>query len=132
MKRLVFAAVVAALAIGGVAQAAEQIASPVVFGNHFQERAECVVMNAGTKPVAVTVKIVDDTGQTVATSNCNGPLGPSEFCSVVKGIDFRNSFACVASAPSIANVRGTLMLLHKEIDDFFVPQFRPSRVASLQ
>lgn len=61
MERLPFAAVVAALAIGGAAQAAEQIASPVVFGNHFQERAECVVMNAGTKPVPVTVKIVDDT-----------------------------------------------------------------------
>ena len=132
MKSLAVAAVAAVLALGSAAKAAEQIASPAVFGNHFQEVAECVVLNAGLKPAAVTVKIINDVGDTVATSNCNGPLGTNEFCSVARTIDFRNAFACVVSAPSIASVRGTLVLLQKELDQFFVPNLHPVRTAELQ
>jgi len=132
MKSLIVSTAFAfVLTLGGLANAA-QIASPSIFGNHFQEDAECVVLNSGTKPLAVTVKIINDLGDTVATSNCSGPLGAGEFCSVVRSIDFRNSFSCVATAPSTASLRGTLVLEQKVVDDFFLLQTHPIRFASLQ
>lgn len=133
MKSLILSAACAfVLALGGRANAAQQISSPSIFGNHFQEVAECVVLNSGSKPLAVAVKIINDLGDTVATSSCSGALGAGEFCSLARTIDFRNSFACVATAPSTTNLRGTLVLEQKVFDDFFVPNFQPIRAASLQ
>ena len=134
MKTLIVASAFAGLLALALVEPSEgaQITSPVIFGNHFQDHAECVVLNAGTRPLAVTVKIVDDTGQTRGTSTCDGALGVGEFCSAVAGIDFRNSFACVATAPSTANLRGTLVLEETVFDDFFVAQLHPIRSAPLR
>jgi len=131
MKNLIVAAAAALLSVGSAAHAAH-IASPVIFGNHFQEVAECVVLNADTKPVPIGVKIVDDAGTTVASGTCDGPLDPGEFCSIPATIDFRHSFACVATAPSTKNLRATLVLEEKVFDDFFVPNLHPVRAAALQ
>jgi hypothetical protein len=131
MKTLILGAAAAVLAFGGTAHAA-QLASPIIFGNHFQEVAECVVLNAGTRPLAVAVKIVNDAGDTVTTGRCDGSLGAGEFCSLTAAIDFRNSFACVATAPSTASLRGTLILEQKVLDDFFVANLHPIRSAALQ
>jgi hypothetical protein len=78
------------------------------------------------------VKIVNDAGDTVTTRSCGGSLGAAEFCSVATVIDFQNSFACVATAPSTANLRGTLILDQKVFDDFSVPNLHPIRAAGLQ
>ena len=51
---IVITACAAVLALTGVSRAAE-ISSPGIFGVDFQTRAECVVLNHGTTPVAVTV-----------------------------------------------------------------------------
>ncbi len=131
MKTLIVAAAVALSCIGTAAHAA-QIASPVIFGNHFQQLAECVVLNADTRPVTVGVKIVDDAGTTVASGTCDGALDPGAFCSIPATIDFRHSFACIATAPSTRNLRATLILEEKVFDDFFVPNLHPIRAASLQ
>jgi hypothetical protein len=131
MKTLIVAAAAALLSVGTAAHAA-QIASPVIFGGHFQEVAECVVLNADTKPVTIGVKIVDDAGTTVASGTCDGQLGASEFCSLPASIDFRHSFACVATAPSTRNLRATLILEEKVFDDFFVANLHPIRAAALQ
>ena len=133
MKILILATVAAAMfALGSTANAAQQIASPIIFGNHFQDLAECVVLNAGSGPLAVGLTIVNDAGDTVATSNCDGPLGAGEFCSLTRAIDFQNSFACVATAPSTRSLRGTLILDQTVLDDFFVPNSHPIRAAALQ
>jgi hypothetical protein len=132
MKILIVATAAAVFALGSAAYAAQQIASPIIFGNHFQELAECVVLNAGSKPLAVGVKIINDAGDTVATGSCGGPLGAAEFCSLTTAIDFQNSFACVATAPSTANLRGTLILDQKVFDDFLVPNLHPIRAATLE
>ena len=113
MRTLIVATVCAGvLACSGMSEAA-QISSASIFGGHFQTRAECVILNFGTRPVAATVKILNDNGQTAATSNCDGSLDAGEFCSVVAAITFRtrlhpsfmNSFSCVATAASTANLR---------------------------
>lgn len=132
MKTLVVAATVAILGFATAAHAAQQIASPIIFGDHFQELAECVVLNAGTKPTTIAVKIVDDAGDTVASGTCDGSLGAGEFCSITADIDFRHSFACVATAPSTRSLRGTLILDDKVLDDFFVENLHPVRAATLQ
>jgi hypothetical protein len=133
MKSLILATAAAAmLALGSAANAAQQIASPIIFGNHFQELAECVVLNAGSKPLSVGVKIINDAGDTVATSSCDGPLGAAEFCSLTTAIDFQNSFACVATASSTTNLRGTLILDQTVFDDFLVPNLHPIRAAALE
>jgi hypothetical protein len=54
------------------------------------------------------------------------------MCSVATTIDFRNAFACVATAPSTANLRGTLVLDQHVLDEFFVSNLRPIRSAPLQ
>jgi hypothetical protein len=132
MKILILATAAALFVLGSTANAAQQIASPIIFGNHFQDLAECVVLNAGSKPLAVTVKIINDAGDTVATSSCDGSLGVAEFCSLTAAIDFQDSFACVATAPSTASLRGTLILDQTVFDDFLVANLHPIRAAALE
>jgi hypothetical protein len=132
MKALIVAAiVVAALALGGSAHAA-QISSPAIFGNQIQDTAECVVLNFGTRALAVTVKILNDAGQPAATSTCDGPLGGGQFCSVAARITPQHAFACVATAPSTSMLRGTLILDQRVLDDFGVAQLQPIRSAPLR
>ena len=69
----------AALALGGVSQAA-QIASPTILGTGEQDMAHCIVLNGGTSPLAVTLKIINEFGGTEWTDNCFGPLGAGQFC----------------------------------------------------
>lgn len=111
------------LALTGASQAAE-ISSPGIFGVVFQFMAECVVYNAGKTPLQVTVKIVGHNGSSLETYNCGGPLGAGQFCAVNAGwgdglpLDDGIPVACVATAPSVANLRGTMVIQERVPDDF--------------
>ena len=101
--------------------------------DHFQELAECIVLNAGTKPVVVSsVKIVDDTGQTRSSETCSGSLGAGEFCQIVAHIDFNNSFACIVTAPATTTLRASIVLDEFAFDAFFVKNVRPMTSAPLE
>ena len=128
MVAVAFAGVVG---VTGLAHAA-QIASPSIFGNQTQDVAECVVLNFGTRPVAVTLKIVDDLNATKVMSTCDGPVGPGEFCSVAFTNIFLGGFACVATAPSTATLRGTLIIDQRVVDDFGAAQLQPIVSAPLR
>src|SRR5262245_1706571 len=131
MRTLIAAAASAAmLAWSGVSQAA-QIASPMIFGNVEQDRAECVVLNGGTSPIAVTVKIVDEAGATKATSTCGGPLAAGEFCSLNIALGFVGPFGCTATAASVTNLRGALALEEQVLDSFGLFQLHVVRTAPL-
>src|SRR5262245_28374483 len=96
MRTLVITLVCAAvLVLSSVSQAA-QIASPILFGNKNQVFAHCVVVNSGTTPLTVTLKILDSFGLTVATDNCDGSLGAGGFCARAIPIDNQTAFACIA------------------------------------
>jgi hypothetical protein len=143
MRTLILATVCAGvLALSGMSEAA-QISSASIFGGHFQTRAECVVLNFGTTPIpAATVKILNDNGQTAATSNCDGALDAGEFCSVVAAITNQNplasihnmnSYSCVATAPSTGNLRGALVIYEEVYDyDWGIYNWHPMRSAPLQ
>jgi hypothetical protein len=99
----------AVLALSGASQAA-QIASPTIFGTGTQDKAHCVVLNGGTTPLTVTLKILNEFGGTEATDNCGGPLGAGQFCARRIAIDNAGAYACIATTRSTANLRGALAL----------------------
>ena len=74
MRTLIVATAFATvLALSGVSQAA-QISTPAIFGTHNQDMAHCLVVNGGTSPLDVTLKLINEYGGTEATYNCHGPL----------------------------------------------------------
>jgi hypothetical protein len=115
MRNLIVATACAGvLALSGVSQAA-QISSPTIYGTFDQVMAECSVVNGGPTPLpGVTVKIVSEFGETIGPMNCgtNKTLAAGEFCSLITQIDNSTAYACVATAGSIANLRGGLVF-HK-------------------
>ena len=119
------------LALSGVSPAA-QISSPMVFGNVSQDRAECVVVNGGTAPLTVTLKIVDEAGATKVTSNCDGSIPAGDFCDLIMPVGFVGAFSCTATAPSVTNLRGALVLEDKVLDSFGLFQFRAIRSEQLR
>jgi len=142
MRTLILVTVCAGvLALSGMSEAA-QISSAPIFGGHFQSRAECVILNFGTRPVAATVKILNDNGQTAATSSCDGSLEAGEFCSVVAAVTSQNplasihnmnSYSCVATAPSTGTLRGALVIYEEVYDsDWDIYNLQPMRSAPLQ
>ncbi len=128
---VVLAACAGVLALAGSAHAA-QIASPTTFGAFTQDRAECVVLNGGTAALAVTVKILNESGGTVKTSTCGGSLPEGEFCSVSTAIDFGVGYACIATAPSTASLRGALVISEQLPDGFGSTYFLRIRSAPLR
>jgi hypothetical protein len=122
------------MALGGLARAARMIATPDIHGNFLQDFAECVVLNSGPRPLSVTVEILDNFGGTRATTDCSGPLGAGQFCSVGAVINNNDpdASACIATAPSTTNLRGTLVLYEHDLDKFGVSNLRPIRSAPLQ
>ncbi len=128
---IIAAACAGVLAWTGVSRAA-QISSPMVFGNVSQNRAECVVINGGAAPIAVALKIVDEAGATKVTSHCDGPVAAGDFCDLIMPIDFVGAFSCAATAGSVANLRGALVLEDKVLDSFGLFQFRAIRSEQLR
>jgi hypothetical protein len=135
MRTLIFAmACAAVLALSGVSQAA-QIPTPAIFGNRNQDKAHCLVINGGTSPLAVTLKLINEYGGTEATYNCRGPLDPGEFCTLRTTITnaLACAYACIATAGSTANIRGALVIEEKLIDPFWSTKFfRPVRSAPMR
>ncbi len=120
------------LALSGVSQAA-QISSPTIYGTLDQQSAECSVLNGGTTPQAVTVKLVSEFGDTIGPMNCGGArLDAGEFCSLFTPIDNSTSYACVVTAGSVANLRGGLVLHRRVLDDFGLFNFQAIRFAPLR
>src|SRR5215471_11074940 len=124
MKTLVVAAAIAGvMAASGVSQAGQMV-SPMIFGSGEQVGAECAVLNGGTAAIPVTIKIIDDFGSTVSTSNC-GLVTPGDFCSHFSPIDNAEAHACiVTSVASVQNLRGSLLVSKQIIDDFGLRQLQ--------
>ena len=133
MRTLIVAmACTAVLALSGVSQAA-QISTPMIFGTGNQDKAHCVVVNGGTSPLAVTVKLLNEYGGTEATYNCHGPLGAEQFCALRRSIDNAGAYACIATAGSTANLRGALVLEEEVLDPFWGTTFlRPVKSAPMR
>ena len=128
MKTLIVAtAFAAALALSGVSQAA-QISTPTIFGTGEQDKAHCIVLNGGTSPLAVTVKLLNEYGGTEATYSCSGPLGAGQFCALRRSIDNAGAYACIATAGSTTKLRGALILEEELLDPVWGTTFlRPVR-----
>ena len=134
MKTFIVSTICASvLALAGVSQAG-QISSPTIFGSGDAVAAECVVYNGGTNAVAMTVKIIDDFAQTIKTSNCGGPVGAGQFCSVFTPIDGAEAHACIVATPgSSTNLRGALVHFKRVgPDDFDLFHFHAIRSAALR
>jgi hypothetical protein len=135
MRTLIVAmACTAVLALSGVSQAA-QISTPAIFGNHNQDQAHCLVVNGGTSPLAVTLKLINEYGGTEATYNCSGPPEPGEFCTLRRTISgaVAWAYACMATAGSTANLRGALVIEEQLIDPVWGTNFlRPVRSAPMR
>ena len=128
---IVTLACAAVLALSGVSQAA-QIASPPIFGTGDQDFAHCVVLNGGTTPLKVTLKILNEFGGTEATDNCGGPLGAGQFCARRIAIDNAGAYACIATAGSTTNLRGALTLEEEQPSPSGGDFLRPIRSAPLR
>jgi hypothetical protein len=116
----------AVLALSGMSQAA-QIASPPIFGSGDQDFAHCIVLNGGTKPLTVTLKILNEFGGTEVTDGCGGPLGAGQFCARRIAINNADAYACIATAGSTANLRGALTLEEEQPDPSGGEFLRPIR-----
>jgi hypothetical protein len=109
---IVLIAVASLLGFADGARAAV-LASPAIYGSISQHAARCVIGNTGPTPVAVTVRIFDESGNVVpASSSCNGPIEPNFVCSVsANNIASGVAYACNAEVPgSGARIRGSLTL----------------------
>jgi hypothetical protein len=127
--RLLIVVIACLTAVGpaGFAHAA-QIASPAIFGSHDQDVAQCVVINGGTDPINVTVRILNESGGAVDTEVCN-QLPPFGFCSAAAlNIPIGVAFACTATAGSVLKLRGTLTIQENVTDS----SPRPIRSAPLR
>jgi hypothetical protein len=131
--RIVIALVVCAGVLGtsGFAGAA-QISSPSIFGVPTQAFAECVVVNGGTTALPVTVKILDEPGNTVTSSTCDGAIAPNGFCQVAHSITSLGAYSCIAIAGSVANLRGAMVIDEPVPDGFGGTDEQPFRSAPLR
>ena len=133
MRTLIVATACAAvLALSSMSQAA-QISTAMTFGTGNQDKAHCLVLNGGTSPLAVTVKLLNEYGGTEATDNCGGPLGAGQFCALRRSIDNAGAYACIATAGSTTNLRGALVLEEALLDPIWGTTFlRPVRSAPMR
>ncbi len=80
----------------------------------------------------MTDKIFDDFGSLFGTSNCDGSLKAGEFCALTVSIENAEAYACVVTAPSATNLRGSLVLHRRLMDDFDLFYFDPIRSVPLR
>jgi len=109
------------LATSELAAAGERtIASPAIYGGGDADLAYCVVRNAGTKPAAAELRIIDESGTALETlsRSCNGTAQtPGESCLIEPGkmlsirADTPTGFAYACSATGkVKNLRGAIYL----------------------
>src|SRR5262245_14051962 len=112
-------AVVAVLAIAGLAEAAGRIFSPAIFGGTGNSQAFCAVYNAGRATTAVALTVYDESGnaRTPLAQFCNGvslPVGnachlaPRGIFWIQVAITPGAAYACTATG-SAAVLRGMLL-----------------------
>jgi hypothetical protein len=103
--------IVCVFGLASVSQAAQMIASPVIFSASYQIKAECFIRNIGTTQVSVGVSIVNESGSAIAgTSSCLAPLAAGASCSVSASIG-NAAYACSATTSGSAkNLRGILIV----------------------
>ena len=128
-KLIVFVALIITFGFATAANAA-QIASPAIFGAHTQTGAMCAIYNAGTTPLTVTLRILDESGGVVKSQA--GTLQPGEFGSIFTSISFGVAYACSANASGVSNLRGTMIIMQHYIDDFGGGANRSIRSAQLR
>ena len=90
---------------------AAQIASPSIYAGPSQTVALCLVYNGGSTPQTVRVRLFDEAGAVLVDSGtCNATPG-GQFCSIAKiGISNDAAYACAATAASVTQLRGTIIL----------------------
>ena len=108
------------IASGPAAAGERSLASPAIYGGGDADLAYCVVRNAGTKPAAAELRILDESGTALETVSrlCNGaPQTPGESCLIQPGsmlsirADAPTGFAYACSATGkVKNLRGALYL----------------------
>jgi hypothetical protein len=90
---------------------AAQIASSALFAGPSQSVALCIVYNGGTAPQTVRVQLFDEAGTVLADSGTCQAIPGGQFCSIAKiGISNDNAFACAATAASVTQLRGAIIL----------------------
>jgi hypothetical protein len=90
---------------------AAQIASPSIYADGTQHVALCLVYNGGNTPQTVRVQLFDEAGTVLADSGTCQAIPDGQFCSIAKiGISNDNAYACAATAASVTQLRGTIIL----------------------
>ncbi len=128
-KLIVFVACIATFGFATTASAA-QIASPAIFGAHTQTGAMCIIYNAGTTPVTVSLRILNESGGVVRSQTRT--VGPGQFDSIFTSISFGVAYGCTATASGVGNLRGTMIIMQHYIDDFGGGANRSIRSAQLR
>ena len=103
--------ILAALALLSTPAGALDLTSGWLFADSGED-LRCRVVNVGKKPATVTVKLIDNTGASVADNTfpgCDGvtPLAPNEFCSAA--VTGTKSAYCRITTSSKA-IRGLLTI----------------------
>jgi hypothetical protein len=90
---------------------AAQIASSALAAGPSQTVALCLVYNGGTTPQTVRVQLFDEAGTVLADSGTCQAIPGGQFCSIAKsGISNDNAYACSATAASVTQLRGAIIL----------------------
>jgi hypothetical protein len=105
------------LLVTPLAHAAE-IASPSIYGSSEQDSAECTIHNAGTGKVTVTIRVFDEAGESPAPPKTCTAMLPGAFCGRIFPITPSMAYACTATAGSIGNLRGALIIREHVPDGF--------------
>jgi hypothetical protein len=89
---------------------AAQIASSATAAAPSQTAALCLVYNGGSTPQTVRVQLFDEAGTVLKDSGtCHASGG--QFCQIaIGGISNDNAYACAATAASVTQLRGAIIL----------------------
>ena len=117
MRTLSVLAIFAAVLVLTPLAHAAQISSPSIFGSLEQDRAECVIYNAGVGNLTVTITILTESGATQSLRNC-GAVAPGQFCARSTAIASGVAYSCIATAGSVGNLRGALVIQQQVPDGF--------------
>lgn len=112
MKTLAILTAVACLSGLSAAAHAATFASPATYASTSQRGAQCVLGNNGTKPIAATVRIVDEAGNAFQVNSTCGQVPAQFICSVfASSIPSNQAVACTATVTGSAEkLRGSLTL----------------------
>jgi hypothetical protein len=116
MNTRVFVATFTAVFALSAAAHAATISSPAIFGSHGQNQAACVVLNTSSSSVAVTLKILSESGTVL--SQGTQTIAPGQFIVAFATITSGVAHACSATAGTVAGLSGALTITDTVPDGF--------------